>query len=244
VWQKKYEEYGSDNFTIVGLALDAEGIAPAKLYYDRFGVTFPSLVDPDYATRFGAVPKTFLVDEHGVVLDAENWEETITQLGPIRHVSDEVRALWSPAGARLDAAALERLARESSASPRNLLLATQLASRYLALELHKEARAVLERAVGHYDAKAVARAGGKSAQLLGQAYFQLSRAYEGDRQHQVEYAEQSFFLQPTVGFGKQIARIIDPEKFDGRPQGDFDNQFREGTLRRLKQQRLEWLGND
>ena len=63
MWQQLFEKYGSEEFTVVGLALDAEGIAPAKLYYEKFGVTFPSLVDPDYATGFGAVPKTFFVDE-------------------------------------------------------------------------------------------------------------------------------------------------------------------------------------
>lgn len=51
----------------------------------------------------------------------------------------------------------------------------------------------------------------------------------------------AFYLNPTVGLGKQIARIIAPEKFDGRPNGDFDNKFREGTLLRLKSERAAWL---
>ena len=54
---------------------------------------------------------------------------------------------------------------------------------------------------------------------------------------QVHHATLSFYLNPTVGFGKQIARIIAPEKFDGQPDGLFDNTFREATLRRLRQQR-------
>lgn len=72
MWQKKFEQYRRMGFNVVGIALDAEGIAPAKLYYERFGVTFPALVDPNYVTGFGAVPKTFLVDEHGVVRELEN----------------------------------------------------------------------------------------------------------------------------------------------------------------------------
>ncbi|HRX81162.1 MAG TPA: TlpA disulfide reductase family protein, partial [Pirellulaceae bacterium] len=87
VWQAAFEKYGSDEFTIVGLALDAEGVAPAKLYYEKFGVTFPALVDPDYATQFGAVPKTFFVDEQGVVLELKDWEGQLARLGPLRPVT-------------------------------------------------------------------------------------------------------------------------------------------------------------
>ncbi len=226
---------------MVGLALDAEGIAPAKRYYDRFGVTFPALVDPDYATRFGAVPKTFFVDEHGVVLEVRNWRRRLPELGKTRPVTTKIRAQWSDPDARLDAAELARLTEANSRDQRNLALATQLGSRYSALGLLQEARLVLQRAVKDYDSKTIAQAGGEKAQQLGQAYFQLSRAFEGDRDGQVRHATLSFYLNPTIGFGKQIARIISPEKFDGRPKGDFDNRFREATLRRLKRERQAWL---
>ncbi len=233
---------GGDSFTVVGLALDAEGIAPAKRYYDRFGVTFPALVDPDYATRFGAVPKTFFVDEHGVVLELKNWQQRLPEFGATRPVTQQIRAQWSAPDARLNAAELARLTEANARSKHDLVLATQLASRYLALGLHKEARLVLQRAVDHYDAKTVARADGHTAVLLGQAHFQLARAFKGDRDSQVRHATLSFYLSPTVGFGKQIARIISPDRFDGRPDGGFDNGFREGTLRRLQQERAAWLG--
>lgn len=241
MWQQKFEKYGNDSFTVVGLALDAEGIAPAKIYYDRFGVTFPALVDPDYATQFGAVPKTFFIDEHGVVQNARQWEQQLAQLPNVRPVGDEVRSQWSPPGARLSGAAISKLSAASSRKPHDLGVATQLASRYAALGLHSEASRVLFRAVQQHDAKSTARSGGRQAKLLGQAYFQLSRSCVGDQQKQVEYATQSFYLNPTVGFGKQVARIIAPERFDGRPAGDFDNTFREATLSRLKSERAEWL---
>ncbi len=226
---------------MVGLALDAEGIAPAKRYYDQFGVTFPSLVDPDYATRFGAVPKTFFVDEHGVVLELKDWQRRLPTLGATRPVTDEVRAKWSDPAARLDAAELARLTEANSRNPDDLHLATQLGSRFVALGLHDEARTILRRAVAKYDEKAAARGGGEQARLLGQAHFQLARTFTGDRQSQVRHATLSYYLNPTIGFGKQIARIIAPEKFDGRPAGDFDNRFREGTLRRLVKERASWL---
>jgi len=158
-------------------------------------------------------------------------------------VSDDVRSQWTKPGARLDAAAIRGLSDASSKTPGDLGIATQLASRYSALGLPSEARRVLFRAVEQYDAKSTAKSGGQQAKLLGQAYFQLSRCCVGDHEMQVQYATQSFFLNPTVGFGKQIARIIAPEKFDGRPDGDFDNTFREGTLTRLKAERTEWLSN-
>jgi hypothetical protein len=100
---------------------------------------------------------------------------------------------------------------------------------------------VLQRAVAQHDARLTAKTGGQPATLLAQAYFQLSRSYAGNRKQQVRYATQSFFLNPTIGFGKQIARIMAPEKFDGRAAGDFDNAFREATLTRLKAERKIWL---
>ncbi len=158
-----------------------------------------------------------------------------------RPVTAEVRAQWSDPGARLEASELARLTEANSRDPRDLAMATQLGSRYSALGLYQEARVVLQRAVKHYDTKAIAQAGGAESERLGQAHFQLVRAFEGDRDGQVRHATLSFYLHPTVGFGKQIARIISPEKFDGRPNGDFDNRFREATLRRLRQERKAWL---
>ena len=123
----------------------------------------------------------------------------------------------------------------------DLAIATELASRYLELKLHKEARTVLNTAIaGHQPRKVAKSDDAAKKRLLGQAYFQLARASVGNRKKQVEYATLSFYLNPSIGFGKQIARIIAPEKFD-RSDGRFDNRFREGTLRRLSRERRDWL---
>jgi hypothetical protein len=242
VWQEKFQQYRELGFTVVGLALDAEGIEPARLYYDKFGVTFPALVDPNYATRFTAVPHTFFVDEHGVVLPLENWEQRLKSMEPPAPVAGELRGLWTSPEARLDSQAIAGLIRALERSPNDLGAAVDLASRYLDLKLTREAAQVLQPAIQQYDPRAIARSQDAHLQrLLGQAYFQLSRASEGRRADQVQYATLSFYLQPSVGYGKQIARIIAPEKFDHRPQGDFDNQFREATLRRLRSEREAWL---
>lgn len=240
MWQKKFEELGGDDFTVVGLALDAEGIAPAKRYYDEFGVTFPALVDPNYATRFGAVPKTFLIDEHGVVLSPRNWEATIRQLGPLKPVTPQIRQQFQSASTRLASSSVSALVAANAADPADQNAAVQLASRYLALGLKDEASTLLSRAIAGVDAREVATAGGAPAVLLSQVYLQLARS-AADQKQRVEHATMSFYLNPTIGFGKQIARIIAPEKFDGRPDGSFDNAFREGTLRRLVKERREWL---
>ncbi len=139
-------------------------------------------------------------------------------------------------------AAIARLVRKYQADPADLVTAVELASRYLALKLNAEARVVLTKSLKRHDPKQVAKSADRArSRLLGQAYLQLARACEGDRKAQVGHATMSFYLNPSVGFGKQIARVIAPEKFDHRPRGDFDNRFREGTLTRLRKERQEWL---
>lgn len=242
MWQNTFEKYKSEGFTVVGLALDAEGIAPAKRYYERFGVTFPALVDPNYATGFGAVPKTFFVNEHGVVQSLRGWEEKLVPASKLAEVTDGIRSQWTKPGSRLDTIEIARLVDANRKDPRDLKSAVDLSSRYLDLNLPGEARKVLQVALADRDLKKAAQVRSVNpARLLGQACFQMSRASAGNRDEQARYATLSFYLNPTIGFGKQIARIIAPEKFDGRPEGDFDNAFREGTLRRLRREREEWL---
>ena len=242
MWQAEFEKYKDRGFTVVGLALDAEGIAPARLYYEKYGVSFPALVDPNYATGFGAVPKTFFVNELGIVQNTRGWQQTVESTSHSPHVTDQIRSQWSRAADRLEPAAIAALVAQHRRRPDDLQVAVELASRYLDLELFAEAQAVLRKAVCSYVPLEVARSQDSDrSRLLGQAYLQLARACVGDRKAQVSHATLSYYLNPSVGFGKQIARLIAPEKFDGRPDGDFDNDFREGTLRRLKAERAAWL---
>jgi hypothetical protein len=246
VWQQAFAKHQSKEFTVVGLALDTEGIPPAKLYYDKFKVTFPALVDPNYATRFTTVPHTFFIDEHGVVRKKlrgpGDLPALLASLGKPRAVTEEVRARFSLPGKRLGEAQLTALRKQHQANPADLRLAVQLGSRLVDAKHLEEARALLQKALQGSDARKVALSGeSEKSTLLAQAYFQLSRACAGDREAQVKYATLSFYLYPSIGYGKQIARIIAPEKFDNRPGGDFDNRFREGTLTRLRKEREAWL---
>jgi hypothetical protein len=202
-------------------------------------------VDPNYATKFTAVPKTFFINEHGVVQPLEEWEERLVAMPAVEPVTAEIRAHWSSSESRLAPQALARLVEALESDPDNLAVAVDLASRYLDLRLAPEAAKVLRPLVDRFDPRSVARSPDKTtSELLGQAYFQLSRALMGDRRAAARYATLSFFLNPSVGYGKQIARVIAPEKFDHRPGGEFDNEFREGTLRRLRREREAWLKGD
>ena len=244
MWQKKFEQHRNDGFTVVGLSLDAEGIAPAKRYYDKFGVTFPALVDPNYATKFGAVPKTFFIDEHGVVLDTKaksNWETQLTKLPEPRAVSDKIRNQWTDPTNRFAKSSIDQLVAANQAKPNDLAIAAELGSRYISLDEHAKAETILARAAESLDAREIARGDKANSRRLARVYLQWSRSALKDRDQQVARATTSFFLDPSVGYGKQIARIIAPEKFDGRPKGDFDNRFRENTLKRLTAERKKWL---
>jgi hypothetical protein len=241
VWQKQFEKYRSEGFTVVGIALDVEGVAPARKYYEEFGVTFPALVDPNYATRFGVVPLTFFIDEHGVVQELKDWQDRLRTTDELRPVTDMIREQFTPSQQRLNAGELSVLAATVRENPQDLAAVTELASRYLDLQLNTEAVAILIQATQTRDAKVVARAGDVQQQrLLSNAYLQLARAVD-DRRQQVQYATFSYYLNPSIGFAKQISRIIAPEKFDDRPDGKFDNQFREETRRRLETERKAWL---
>lgn len=240
-WEQKFQKYRSRGFTIVGVALDAEGAAPPKLYYEKYGVTFPALIDPNFATRIEAAPMTFFVDEHGVVQPLENWEQRIKAPEELRPVTRQIRRQWTKSGRRVEPAAMAELVARYRAAPNNLAAAAELASRYLDLQLASEARHVLETAVSNYDARAVANSGDPATtRLLAQAYFQLARASD-NREAAVRCATLSYYLNPFIGLGKQIARMIAPDKFDGRPDGNFDSQFRQATLDRLARDRELWL---
>ena len=116
----------------MGLALDSEGVAPAKRYYEEFGVTFPALVDPNYATKFGAVPKTFFIDEHGVVMDAKKdggWESQLSKLPDPKSATDEIKSKWSRPADRLTKSSIAELVASNEAKPKELETAAELGSR-------------------------------------------------------------------------------------------------------------------
>ena len=90
--------------------------------------------------NLGAVPKTFFVDEHGVVQDTRHWEQELAKLGKTKPVTNDIRSQWSASASRLDGAELASLVAGNLKQPYDLTIATQLGSRYLALRLYDESR--------------------------------------------------------------------------------------------------------
>ena len=223
--------------------MDAEGPAVAKKYYEKSGVTFPSLVDPNHATGFGYVPWTFFVDEHGVVRGkGKNWKELATSTKPLKPVTPEVMEQWSDSKKRLSPEAIAQLELKTNKDPFDLTYITDLTSRYLTVGRETDAMKVLRIVTRAKDARAIAREGSPEEQaLLARAYLQLSRAEQEDHKARVEVARMAYFLKPSIGLAKQISRIADPAKFDDRPGGKFDNAYREGYARRIKADRAAWL---
>jgi peroxiredoxin len=246
VWQERYEELKGDGFTIVGIAMDSEGIEPAKKYYEKHGVTFPSLVDPNFATGFGYVPWTFFIDEHGVVRGkGDDWKKMIKPTNKLRPVTPRILAKWTSSKSRLMPEVMAALQEKQQERPKDLSIATELASRYLTLGEGAKAEIILNAAIGSYDAKQVARTGGKEQRiLLSRAYLQLARAEKGDRRAQVDAARTAYYLAPSIGLAKQISRIADPGKFDNRPDGKLDDPYRNNYAKRILADRKVWLSGE
>ncbi|MEM1441179.1 MAG: hypothetical protein AAGF67_02480 [Verrucomicrobiota bacterium] len=240
MWQEVFEKYGSDEFTVVGIAMDTEGIDPAKKQYDRFGVTFPALVDPNYATRFEYVPWVFFVNEHGVVQDID-WKEGVESLEDFLPVTDFEREQWAPAAERTSAEAVAKLKADFKENSDSLSIGSDLASRLIALGESKQARDLLRPLVENFDALEVARSGDREQIVaLADAYLQLSRA-ETEREAQVEAARLAYFVYPTKGYIKQVIRIEGPEYFDDTKDGLMDSDYRSAGIRRLEEERKAWF---
>ena len=172
---------------------------------------------------------------------SRGWEDRLAKLPAPRDVTDEIRGQWTDAAARLAKSSIDELIAANNAQPDELGIAAELGSRYISLGEHAQAETILARAASSFDAQEVARTDKDTSRRLANVYLQWSRSAVENREHQVARATTSFHLNPSVGFGKQIARIIAPEKFDDRPGGGLDNNFREGTLKRLRAEREAWL---
>jgi peroxiredoxin len=60
------------SFEILGVSIDALGGEPVRKWVDRFGITFPILLDPRGTVkkiyRTTGVPETFVIDPNGVLV--------------------------------------------------------------------------------------------------------------------------------------------------------------------------------
>jgi len=64
-----HERFADNGFTVIGVAMDVQGVSAAKPWYQKHKITFPALVDPanvlGRTLGFRIVPNQFFVDELG-----------------------------------------------------------------------------------------------------------------------------------------------------------------------------------
>jgi peroxiredoxin len=69
-FQKIHQQYQDRGFSVVGINIDKKQAKAAK-FVDRFGLTFPVVLDPDSATireyKGRSMPISYLVDQQGVI---------------------------------------------------------------------------------------------------------------------------------------------------------------------------------
>lgn len=94
--QRLSEELKSDGLWVVSIGID-DVPEELKKVVDRFGITFPVLLDRDgrvkRAYRVTGVPETFLIDSDGrfvMLTDPESGEPTVRMSGPRRWMSPEM----------------------------------------------------------------------------------------------------------------------------------------------------------
>ncbi|MBW3594925.1 MAG: TlpA family protein disulfide reductase [Actinobacteria bacterium] len=91
VLQETYEEYRDEGVVFVGVNIK-DSIVGAKEFIDEFGVTYPTVRDPDedLARELGVVgiPETFFIDADGVFVGSAagrplDKEQGVQRLGPV-----------------------------------------------------------------------------------------------------------------------------------------------------------------
>lgn len=73
--QRMYEKYKEQGVIVLGVNLGEKPVVRVEQFVDRFGVTYPVLLDPDLEVRdkYGvrSYPTTFFVDRNGVVQEVK-----------------------------------------------------------------------------------------------------------------------------------------------------------------------------
>lgn len=68
-FQRVYEDRRDDGFVVLGLSMDATGVAPVREFLDERGITFPvAMAGPEARRAFedvSALPTSYLIDRQG-----------------------------------------------------------------------------------------------------------------------------------------------------------------------------------
>lgn len=81
-----WKEYGPKGVRFLGVTF-GDDVEAAKAFVERYGVTYPTVHDPDkrLATGYGVrgVPETFFVDHNGLFAGSESGEQIGSQNGTV-----------------------------------------------------------------------------------------------------------------------------------------------------------------
>jgi cytochrome c biogenesis protein CcmG, thiol:disulfide interchange protein DsbE len=84
--ERMWKQYGPKGVRFIGVTY-ADGAGAARAFVDRYGVTYPSVRDPDerLATGFGVrgVPETFFIDHNWRFAGSEAADQIATQNGTV-----------------------------------------------------------------------------------------------------------------------------------------------------------------
>ncbi len=186
-------------------------LALAREWYERHKVTFPTLVDPNFAFNFSKIPHTYLVDERGRVRGTD-FEEGFARGAtdkaarghdrrkPSRKSVEPVRA-----GERVSKREMARYEELCRKDPGDLASAVEFASRCLAAGRAGNARRVLTAATERAgDDRQGARQESPSGDLLAHAFVQLARSHAGDGGTQALFARRAIALKPPYALAKAL----------------------------------------
>jgi peroxiredoxin len=85
--EKLYREFKDQNFAILAVSIDSEGIEAVAPFMKKNGLTFPALLDPQLTIRTTykttGVPETFIIDKKGILVKKV--------IGPLDWAGPEVR---------------------------------------------------------------------------------------------------------------------------------------------------------
>jgi len=69
---KLYREFKDQNFALLAVSIDSDGIAAVAPFMTKHGLTFPALIDSQAAIQTAyeitGVPETFIIDKNGILV--------------------------------------------------------------------------------------------------------------------------------------------------------------------------------
>ena len=85
--EKLYQEFKAENFAILAVSIDSDGIEAVAPFMKKHALTFPALIDSQAAIRTSykttGVPETFIINKQGILVKKV--------IGPLNWAAPEVK---------------------------------------------------------------------------------------------------------------------------------------------------------